>query len=55
MLNLLQPILSIKWYWFAFAALITLLFGAIEGSYRLFKEKIGAVRMGKPIVSNIIA
>jgi hypothetical protein len=54
MLNLLQPLLSIKWYWFAFAALLTLLFGAIEGSYRLFKERIGSVRMRKPIVSHVI-
>jgi hypothetical protein len=54
MLNLLQPILSIQWYWFAFAALLTLLFGAIEGSYRLFRARIGSVRMRKPIVSNII-
>lgn len=53
-LHILQPILSIQWYLFALAALVTLLLGAIEGSYRLFRQNIGQVRMRKPIVSNII-
>jgi hypothetical protein len=46
-LNLIKPILSIQWYWFAILMLIALLLSAIEGSFRLFTEKLSPVRVRK--------
>jgi hypothetical protein len=45
---------SWPWYLWAILALVTVIVGLIEGSFRLFREKIGPIRLKNPIISNII-